>query len=395
MQEKENIDAEKILQNNEHPHDLELFITELKQLKEEAAQILATVKAETETTATTTPVGILDGIIKKYRNQAGIATTVRGAAPPQYGVSRMISLLADLPMLEFWIYKKAGIDRRPSFTPFPTDTTLQKLRTPFRKLFRLIKIYHHPYRQMTLEELINEQTTKLKELLSLLAASKKVSDKLYTQLYARHIDMQEDALSAQRSIEKIKRYVDKVERVNKISHNIQIDPKSELGLEVSKLTTYMQRDSGLITEFYDDCHFTVNWLFEVHQSYYIFEQMIGNYSRMINAIHRRMTGMQVYIEDFNRITSRLREGEEITRELMQSMVTLTAGVYASASCIQKSVQEMIGTYGTLETLQLPAFVNQILSGPLTDVMEANQMFQEPSLFSLGDTAPPEPLQEAS
>ena len=207
--------------------------------------------------------------------------------------------------------------------------------------------------------------------------------------------MQEDALSAQRSIEKIKNYVDKVERVNKISYNVQIDPKSESGLEVSKLTTYMQRDSGLITEFYDDCNFTVNWLFEVHQSYYIFEQMISSYSRMVNAIHRRMTGMQVYIEDFNRITSRLREGEEITRELMQGMVTLTAGVYASAGCIQKSVQEMIGTYGTLETLQLPAFVNQILSGPLTDVMEANQMLQGPSLFALGDTAPQEPLQDAS
>lgn len=166
---------------------MESFITELKQLKEEAAQILATVKAEE--TAATTPVGILDGIVRKYRDQAGIATTVRGAAPRQYGVSQMISLLADLPMLEFWIYKKAGIDRRPSFTPFPADTTLQRLRTPLRKLFRIIKIYRHPYRQMTLEELINEQTAKLKEMLSLLAQSKKVSDELYTQLYARHIDM--------------------------------------------------------------------------------------------------------------------------------------------------------------------------------------------------------------
>jgi len=73
--------------------------------------------------------------------------------------------------------------------------------------------------------------------------------------------------------------------------------------------------------------------------------------------------------------------------LLQGMVALTSGMYASASCIKDGVREIIGTYGSLETLELPAYVSQILSGPLSDVLEANRLLQGEALPALGDRTP--------
>jgi hypothetical protein len=52
-------------------------------------------------------------------------------------------------------------------------------------------------------------------------------------------------------------------------------------------------------------------------------------------------------------------------------------------------------YGALETLQLPAAINQKLSGPLSDLLEADQMLKRPSIFALVITVPQKKLQDDS
>lgn len=368
--------------------NLEAFVYRLTNLKKEAEGIIEHISSVDSNETTTT--GILEELLRKYRGQAGVETSVRAVSTPEYGVSRIISLLADLPVLEFWLYRKAGMEKKASFPPLPANTIFQRAANPLRRMQRVAALYRSTYRRMPLEQLINEQTDKIKTLLSILSESKRVSDNLYEELYNRHIEMQEDAFRAQQHITKIAKYVNEVEQVNEISRDLKFDPKSEEGLNISTLTTYIHKYSGPITEFHDDCNATVNWLFETQQSYHSFENMMSNYSRMINSIRRRTSNLQIYITDFNRIAARLKEGQEVTQELQRSMVALTAGVYATTNQIEEGVHQMIGTYGTLESLQLPTYVNQILSGPLSDVMEANRMLNAPSPLSVAfESAPPE------
>lgn len=266
-------------------------------------------------------------------------------------------MLAKFPILEFWIYKKAGLKREVPFPPLPSQTLLDRFLKVFRWMRRKWRLYKSPYRTMSLDQLVELQIEKLTELIDLLGKTKRKTDALYEELYSRHIEMQEDAQKARSNITRINEYVKRLNEVNEEFQHLQIDPNSEEGLKVGTLITYLRKYAGPITEFRDDCNHTVKWLFEVQGSYKVFEDMIGNYSRMINAIRRKTSNLQAYIKDFNHIVARLKEGQEVSRELLQGMVALTSGMYASASCIKDGVREIIGTYGSLETLELPAYVS--------------------------------------
>lgn len=364
--------------------ELESFIRKLESLKQEAETILGSLGSDTRQGQT--PAGILEEIVQKYQDQAGVVSALKHVAPPDFGVSKLIPVLAEFPVLEFWIYKKAGLKRQAAFPPLPDRTLSDRLLKWFRWIRRKWRIYRSPYRTMPLDQLVEEQINKLSALIELLNKTKQRTDNLYEELYSRHIEMQEDAQKARSNITRINEYVKRLNEVNEEFQHLHIDPHSEEGLKVGTLITYLRKYAGPITEFRDDCNHTVKWLFEVQNSYKLFEDMISNYSRMINALRRRTSNMQAYINDFTNIIARLKEGQEVSRELLQGMVALMSGVYASANCIEDGVREIIGTYGSLETLELPAYVNQILSGPLSDVLEANRLLQGEALPILEKTA---------
>ncbi len=355
--------------------DLTSFVSQLRQLKTEGEKILGALspdsRAEFDSSA-----GVLESIVSKYRDQTSRAGKLRVGGAPDYGASRLIPIVEEFPVLEHWIYRRAKIKQTPQLaTKAGQKGTLQKAQF-------VVRVHRSPYRKMSLEELVAAQIEKLGDFISLLTRSKDVSDELYNSLYNKHIEMQEDALRARERIETIREFVKKLSAANEASAALQYDPRSREGIEISTLVTYLQKYSGPITEFYDDCNSTIDWLFQAHASYRTFEEMIGAYSRMINAVRRKTSHMRSFIDDFNQISARIREGEEITKELSQSMLALTAGIYATGNELAKSVQSMLKEYGTLETLELPSYVNQILGGPAADLEQAKVMLGKSSFLSL-------------
>jgi hypothetical protein len=355
--------------------DLDVLVETLRGLKEEAESMLQALSPGTSAVSGDAT-GVLDSIVRKYRQLSHASRGVRIPNAPEYGVSRLIPLLEDFPVLEYWIYRKAKIDGKPRLTPDVQDLGLAE-RTKL-----LIRVRRSPYRSMTLDELIAVQVERLGTFVDLLTRTKGISDRLYEDLYNKHIEMQEDALRAQRNIDGISKYVQKLDKANRESAEVDFDPRSREGLELSTLVTYLQKYSGPITEFFDDCQSTIDWLFEAQKSYRTFEEMIGAYSRMINAIRRRTSNLQSFISDFNQLTMRLKEGEEITRELSNSMVALTSSVNATASELSGSLNAMLEQFGSLDALELPAYVNNILGGPAADLDAAKAMIRGSTLVSL-------------
>jgi len=345
------------------------FIRRLTELRDEAKRIVSSLSAGQ--TGQTTPVGVLEGIVKKYRDQTGLLIAARPSSLPQFGIASVIPLLEELPVLQYWIFKKARIV--PPEKISEAAAAPSRVRAAARRAVRVAKLRRSRFRRMTLEQLVGEQSERLTQLVQLLNHTKRITDNLYGQLYDRHIEMQEDAIAAQKDIEIIRAHVSKLDEVNRLSSDLDVEPKSETGLRISTLITHIHKLSGPITEFHDDCNATIDWLFETQDSYHTFEELMGSYSRMINAIRRRALNLQGYVDDLTSIAERVREGQEVSRDLLQSMLALSSGVFGSTNAIRSGIQEIAAVCGNLESLRLPAYVNQILGSPLADVVDARRM----------------------
>lgn len=288
-------------------------------------------------------------------------TILTGIAPREYGITSLETTLEDIAKVEYWIARKIGNPKKESI---------------IKRIAVFFGTDRKKYKEKQLTGLVEIQLENVGRLEVLLDKSERQVKKLHDQIFDKQKELMDSVYFAtvyKDQMNALNDYISELqERTAEIANITSVHKTKIRSLEVELNKRGSELDSRI-----NECNEVIDWGNKVDSTYDKFTKIMSGYLGMIRGTSGRIRHIVQLLRDTNRMVAGIKDNQKIAQALTRSIVPICQGVLSGIGQISNSVRKFREQYESLEEMEIPYYISDLLDEPLSDIHQVQSKFERP------------------